>query len=259
MEKMKRATIPVIILAMFALGSLSAVPAEALSCIPAPITYIASCEDGACTDGFEIHRVHVGNVCETRIEVWDPRGNFEEVTTALVGDAAKSAGIYEFDVPEECHDWALYQLPMDDDDVPGENGQTWEEYCRDAAGLTLLSEDTSVDRLAKIRKTWSDQEQDELTGTKRKHVLGSIFFILGALLVGFGPWLIRLLPSKRHADIRKWLLWMIPLQLFSMFYIISDPFLEWSFYPSGAAHGILFLAVIFNVIYVAMRRMKEKR
>lgn len=257
--KMKHISAILMTLAMFALSILPAGKAEALSCIPPPITYIASCRDGECTDGFEIHRVHVGNVCETRIEVWDPRGNFEEVTTGLIGDAAQSAGIYEFNVEDECLSWVLYQLPPDDDDALAADGRTWEEFCRDKAGLTLLSEDTSADRLAGFRAQWTEQEQDELVATKNKHVFGSIFFILAALLVGFGPWFIRLLPSKRHADIRRWLRWMIPLQLFGILYLTFDPFLVWSYYPAEATTGILLLAVMFNVLYVVIRRMKEKR
>ncbi len=264
MENMKRITIPVVILAMFALGIVSAGPAEALSCIPPPITYVVSCAGSECTDGFEIHRVHIGNVCETRVQVWDPRGNFEEVTTGLLGDAAQTSGIYEFNVEDECISWVLYQLAPNELEGPTDewleaNGRTWQEFCRDKADLTLLSEDTSADSLAAIRKIWSDQEESELIGTTKKRTFGSFFLLLGAALLGFWPWLIRLRREKRHADISKLLLWMIPLQLFGILYLISDPFLEWSYYPGESAIGIVTLAILFNVSYLLIKRMRAKR
>ena len=181
---------------------LTPMTSHAYTCAPNKTIAIALCQEGACTDGFEIdHESIPDTMCGRRPVVRalsdEVRSSFQQIAGHL--DQEDLSGVYELETYPDClrHGW-----------------QEEREWCLASATITKVSESVDPQTLNDYRTEWLVKEQQARRSAMFRHWRRPVVFILLTIFsLGWSWLLVILMPSLRKYT-GYLLILAIPIQLF---------------------------------------------
>jgi hypothetical protein len=175
---------------------------HAYTCAPDKTIAIALCQEGACTDGFEIdHESIPDTMCGRRPVVRalsdEVRSSFQQIAGHL--DQKDLSGVYELETYPDCL---------------GRGWQEKREWCLATATITKVSESIDPQTLNDYRTEWLVKEQQARRSAMFRHWGRPVVFILLTIFsLGWSWLLVILMPSLRKYT-GYLLILAIPIQLF---------------------------------------------